>query len=99
MFCKKGVLRNFAKFTGKHLCQENTFLRRTPLVAASVSVDEIPKLPLYHFKLLMSPVSFVVLCCKVHLLLKTRHNLEHRRRTVITILFRMFMPGTHFHDI
>ena len=20
MFCKKGVLRNFAKFTGKHLC-------------------------------------------------------------------------------
>ena len=21
MFCKKGVLRNFTKFTGKHLCQ------------------------------------------------------------------------------
>ena len=21
MFCKRGVLRNFAKFTGKHLCQ------------------------------------------------------------------------------
>ena len=21
MFCKKGVLRNFAKFTGKHKCQ------------------------------------------------------------------------------
>ena len=21
MFCKKGALRNFAKFTGKHLCQ------------------------------------------------------------------------------
>ena len=21
MFCKKGVLRNFGKFTGKHLCQ------------------------------------------------------------------------------
>ena len=21
LFCKKGVLRNFAKFTGKHLCQ------------------------------------------------------------------------------
>ena len=21
MFCKKGVLRNFAKFTGKHMCQ------------------------------------------------------------------------------
>ena len=21
VFCKKGVIRNFAKFTGKHLCQ------------------------------------------------------------------------------
>ena len=21
VFCKKGVLRNFTKFTGKHLCQ------------------------------------------------------------------------------
>ena len=21
VFCKKGVVRNFAKFTGKHLCQ------------------------------------------------------------------------------
>ena len=21
VFCKKGVLRNFAKFTGRHLCQ------------------------------------------------------------------------------
>ena len=23
MFCKKGVFRNFAKFTGKHLCQSH----------------------------------------------------------------------------
>ena len=25
VFCKKGVLRNFAKFTGKHLCQSLIF--------------------------------------------------------------------------
>ena len=25
LFCKKGVLRNFAKFTGKHLCQRFFF--------------------------------------------------------------------------
>ena len=25
VFCKKGVLRNFAKFTGKHLCQSLYF--------------------------------------------------------------------------
>ena len=28
VFCKKCVLRNFAKFTGKHLCQENTFFNK-----------------------------------------------------------------------
>ena len=27
VFCKKGVLRNFAKFTGKHLCQSLFFKR------------------------------------------------------------------------
>ena len=41
VFCKKGVLRNFAKFTGKHLCQILFFNKvagpcRTPPVAASV---------------------------------------------------------------
>ena len=54
VFYKEDVLRNFAKFTGKYLCQnlffktlarvfscefcevsKNTFLHRTPLVAAS----------------------------------------------------------------
>ena len=43
--CKKGALKNFAKFTGKHLCQslflnkvagpKNTFSYRTPPAAAS----------------------------------------------------------------
>ena len=27
VFCEKGVLRNFAKFTGKHLCKFAKFLR------------------------------------------------------------------------
>ena len=33
VFCKKGVLRNFAKFTGKHLCQSlkaATLLKKRP---------------------------------------------------------------------
>ena len=47
VFCQKGVLRNFAKFTGKHLCQSLFFNKitdgafftehlfyRAPLVAA-----------------------------------------------------------------
>ena len=29
VFCKKGVLRNFAKFTGKHLCQ-SLFFSKVP---------------------------------------------------------------------
>ena len=45
VFCKIGVLKNFAKFTGKHLCQclffnkvasLRPFLYRTPPVAASI---------------------------------------------------------------
>ena len=27
VFCKKGVLRNFAKFTGKHMCQNLFFIK------------------------------------------------------------------------
>ena len=38
MFCKKGVLRNFAKFTGKDLCQGLFFNKVAGLkpVAASL---------------------------------------------------------------
>ena len=32
LFCKKGVLRNFAKFTGKHLCQSLFFDKRVSLL-------------------------------------------------------------------
>ena len=39
VFRKKGVLKNFAKFTGKHLCQSPFFNKvagyKTPPVAAS----------------------------------------------------------------
>ena len=36
VFCKKGVLRNFAKFTGKHLCQSLFFNKVTGLRAATL---------------------------------------------------------------
>ena len=49
VFCKKGVLRNFAKFTGKHLCQRPffnkvvalrpaTLLKRDPGTGISMSI-------------------------------------------------------------
>ena len=33
VFCKKGVLRNFTKFTGKHLCQ-SLFLNKVAGIGA-----------------------------------------------------------------
>ena len=36
VFCKKGVLRNFAKFTGKHLCQGLFFNKVAGLSAATL---------------------------------------------------------------
>ena len=36
VFCKKGVLRNFAKFTGKHLCQSFIFNKVTGLGSATL---------------------------------------------------------------
>ena len=36
VFCKKGVLRNIAKFTGKHLCQSLFFNKVAGLSAATL---------------------------------------------------------------
>ena len=37
VFCKKGVLRNFAKFTGKHLCHSLFFNKVAGLRTATLS--------------------------------------------------------------
>ena len=40
VFCKKGVLNNFAKFTGKHLCQSLFFNKVANLRSASLLKNE-----------------------------------------------------------
>ena len=46
VFCKKGVLRNFSRFTGKHLCQSLFFNK---VVSESpVSVSFLKKSPFFH---------------------------------------------------
>ena len=40
VFCKKGALRNFAKFTGKHLCQSLSFNKVAGLSLATLSKKE-----------------------------------------------------------
>ena len=43
VFCKKGVLRNFVKFTGKHLCQSLLFNK-----AAGLKPETLLKTGLWH---------------------------------------------------
>ena len=43
IFCKKGVLKNFAKFTGKHLCQSFFFNKETMAQVFSWESCEISK--------------------------------------------------------
>ena len=43
VFCKKGALRNFAKFTRKHLCQSLFFTKETLVQVCSCEFCEISK--------------------------------------------------------
>ena len=45
MFCKKGVLRNFAKFARKYLCQSLFFNKVAGPVAASVYIIDENYIP------------------------------------------------------
>ena len=44
LFCKKGVLRNFAKFTGKHRCQSLFFDKVVGEILAQVFSSEFCKI-------------------------------------------------------
>ena len=59
MFCKKDVLRNFAKFTGKHLCQSLFFNKVAGLRPATVLKKRIWHrcLPVNFAKFLRTPFS------------------------------------------
>ena len=49
VFCKKSVLRNFAKFTGKHLCQRTFFNKVAGLGAKRISCTGVFLLILRNF--------------------------------------------------
>ena len=57
MFCKKGVLKNFAHFTGNHLCQSLFFYRTPPVVAFELLIAN----QLTDFYMSVTFVEF--LCC------------------------------------
>ena len=43
VFCKKGVLRNFTKFVGKHLCQSLSFNKVAGLRPATLLKKRLPQ--------------------------------------------------------
>ena len=91
VFCKKGVLRNFANFAGKHLCQSLFFNK-----AAGLRPATLLKKRLWHR---CFPVNFAKFLgtpfLKEHLILwwtiVTNFNLNHRRnfKPHLNFIFRM----------
>ena len=73
VFCKKNVLRNFAKFTGKHLCQSLFFKELTGLRPATVL-----KKKLWHRCFHVNLAKF----------LRTPFLTEHLRWLLLSLLFR-----------
>ena len=73
VFCKKGVLRNFAKFTGKHLCQSLSFnkvaglwllmrlVRWKAVICFSMHKNLFKRLSLYLFFFIRPFVSISIL--------------------------------------
>ena len=48
VFCKKGILRDFAKFTGKHLCQSLFFNEESLAQVLSCELCEISKNTVFY---------------------------------------------------
>ena len=72
LFCKKGVLRNFAKFTGKHLCQSLFFNKETLAQVFSCEFCEISKNTFFYRTPLVAASAcmknnFACCCCWLHL--------------------------------
>ena len=57
VFCKKGVLRNFTKFTGKHLCARDSFLMKVQARPATLLKKSLwhRRFPVNFAKFLRTP--------------------------------------------
>ena len=83
MLCKKGVLRNFPKFTGKHLCQ-SLFLNKVPGLKPSTLL----KKRLWHR---CFPVNFAKF-------LRTPFLTDHFRWLLLQITCKIFSTQCSFTD-
>ena len=84
VFCKKGVLRNLAKFTGKHLCQRLFFNK-----VAGLRLATLLKNSLWHR---CFPVNFAKF-------LRTSFFTEHLRWLLLEVAnsLEFVRDGTHYN--
>ena len=80
MFCKNGVLWNFAKFTGNHLCQSFSFMNVSSLRPPATLL----KKRLWHR---CFPVNFVKY-------LRTPFFTEHLRWLLLHVIIKLFSCNT-----
>ena len=85
VFCRKGVLRNFAKFTGKHLCQSLFFNKETLALVFSCKFCEISKNTFFTEHLWTTAIKKEALAqvfsCEFSEISKNTHSTEHLRAT------------------
>ena len=89
MFCRKGVLRNFAKFTEKHLCQSLFFnkvagLRPTTLLKRRLQ-HNFPKFLRTFF--LTEPLRWLLLLLDEIQNMKTRESKERKFEKEVKVVF------------
>ena len=75
VFCKKGVLRELAKFTGKHLCQSLFFNKVTGLQSIENSIVWYKNRTKYFFVVKL----FVIFLCSFHVFVY--YEIFHLRST------------------
>ena len=93
VFCKKGVLRNFAKFTGKHLCQGlffnkypdacNFIKKKTLVQVSSCEFCEISKNAFIHTE------ADVQRCSVKKVFLETSQNSQENACVRVSFLIKL----------
>ena len=63
MFCRRGVLRSFAKFTGKHLCQSIFFNKVAKLRLQVLSSNKHNTLQIFRLLVIMDGCNK---CCEIN---------------------------------
>ena len=94
VFCKKGVLRNFTKFTGKHLCRSLFFNKVTGLRSATLLKERLwPRyFPVNFAKFLRTPFlkeHLWWLLLNIEYLLVIFHSVGHPLSVMVFITYSM----------